>query len=175
MKPLVVSEALHEMVDAFCACIMGIGAVQRPEYRLAMQNYRFIPLESTVDEDANIDVQTYLKMLSTDDLSSSITPFGTKVVKSICQNCCISAYETINRLPNYPELSKEPVIQFLRHVRNACAHGNMFNFAKGQPDKSAAWRGKRIDKSLQNQNCFFGLLAPGDIPHLLGDLSRMIK
>lgn len=52
----------------------------------------------------------------------------------------------------------DPVIQFLRHIRNGCFHGNRFNIEdpakKGKKWKESKWRGKEITLSLNGKRVF---------------------
>jgi hypothetical protein len=51
-----------------------------------------------------------------------------------------------------------PVIQFLRHIRNGCFHGNRFNIEdpakKGKKWREAKWRGKEITLALNGKRVF---------------------
>ena len=50
----------------------------------------------------------------------------------------------------------DPIIQFLRHCRNAAAHGGIFTFDSGEPKKPAEWRTLKIERAMQG-NCLAGL------------------
>lgn len=45
----------------------------------------------------------------------------------------------------------EPLLEFLRHYRNGCAHGGAWNFSKGEPRNLAAFGDLRIDQAWQSQ------------------------
>ncbi len=69
----------------------------------------------------------------------------------------------------------EPIWEFLRHLRNAAAHGGRFHFVNKEPRRPAVWRTKAIDRSLQGTAIFAaplnaGFLGPGDVLYLLADI-----
>lgn len=69
----------------------------------------------------------------------------------------------------------EPLLQFARHFRNACAHGNRWHFAKNEPAHPAILRGRRLEASLHGTQAMYGWLAPGDYLDFLDDLSTLLR
>ncbi len=82
------------------------------------------------------------------------------------------------------ELSKDaawhdagPLWEFLRHCRNAAAHGGSFNLLHGEPRRPASWGSFVITPQLQGTSLFkdaagAGLLSPGDPIRLLWDIEQ---
>jgi hypothetical protein len=68
----------------------------------------------------------------------------------------------------------EPLLQFARHLRNACAHGNRWNFQGDQPKHPAALRGRSLDASLNGTKAIMGWLGPGDFLDFLEDLVALV-
>ena len=66
--------------------------------------------------------------------------------------------------------------EFLRHCRNAAAHGGHFNFLHGEPRRLARWGTLEISAALQGTALFKdekgGFLSPGDPIRLLYDIER---
>ncbi len=78
-------------------------------------------------------------------------------------------------------VSTEPVLEFFRHIRNGCYHGNAFHFLGNEPRNTAEWRdlaisrnlnGHRIFRSDLNEPSYF--LNWGDPILLLSDVSRLM-
>ena len=178
LRPIQFSGLFHAIIDSFAVSIMGVGALHTKQYQKAMENYKFVPLGSrAAGEDSNIDLWFYLNKLNTDDFRRTRgmeTPFSRSVIQTICQSFCISAFETLVASPHHSIVAAHPMVQFLRHLRNASAHGNRFHFAAGQPDKPAHWNAKVIEPGLQGQECFFAFVGPGDLPPLLEDISKLL-
>lgn len=70
-----------------------------------------------------------------------------------------------------------PLWEFLRHCRNAAAHGSTFNLASGEPRSPAAWGALTITRALHGSPLFHerddaGLLFMGDPVRLLWDLEQ---
>jgi hypothetical protein len=82
------------------------------------------------------------------------------------------------------ELSKDapwhdtgPLWEFLRHSRNAAAHGGTFNLRRHEPRRPACWGSFVITATLQGTSLFkdaagAGLLSPGDPMRLLWDIEQ---
>lgn len=77
----------------------------------------------------------------------------------------------------------DPLWEFLRHCRNAAAHGGRFRFVGREPRGRAAWRGVEIERALEGSRLMDGsgsqgtemepgLLALGDPIGLLFDIER---
>jgi hypothetical protein len=70
-----------------------------------------------------------------------------------------------------------PLWEFLRHCRNAAAHGGYFTFKHGEPRRLAKWGNINIEKSLKGTLLFkddkkVGLLSIGDPIRLLWDIEQ---
>lgn len=78
--------------------------------------------------------------------------------------------------------SKDPEIEFYRHTRNGCFHGNRFKFMNNEPENPAKWRGKEITRVMEgnkvfpekekDSDCF---LNWGDPLILLSDISKKLN
>jgi len=76
-----------------------------------------------------------------------------------------------------PWYDRSPLWEFLRHCRNAAAHGGTFNLLGDEPRRSATWGSIEITTNLQGTNLFkdtegAGLLSPGDPIRLLWDIEQ---
>lgn len=74
------------------------------------------------------------------------------------------------------------IIEFFRHIRNGCFHGNRLHFVRGEPRNYAEWRNLSITPSLQNQKIFRDSLKDksymlnfGDPLLLLHDVTKELK
>jgi hypothetical protein len=176
LRPAQFSSLFDPIIDSFAVSILGVGALHNKEYQKAMENYKTVPLGSrAAGEDSNVNLWFYLNKNNSDDFyGTGGTPFSTSVLQTICQSFCISAFETLVASRHHSIIVAHPIVQFLRHLRNASAHGNRFNLASGQPDKPAQWNTKVIEPGLHRQECFFAFLGPGDLTPLLVDISKLL-
>jgi len=71
--------------------------------------------------------------------------------------------------------STDPLLQFARHLRNACAHGNRWHFLQGEPKQRAALRGRELNASLHGSPAVMDWLGPGDYLDYLDDLAALLK
>jgi hypothetical protein len=71
--------------------------------------------------------------------------------------------------------TKEPLLQFARHLRNACAHGNRWHFRGEEPRCAARLRGRQLDASLHGSKAMYGWLGPGDYLDFLDDLAALLR
>jgi len=90
-------------------------------------------------------------------------------------NILILAYGLMQEIA---EVDKKPMCEFLRHCRNAAAHGGKFNFLNGEPKNKAEWGRFEIVDSHQSTPLFYrpdgkGMLGLGDPIRLLWDIEQM--
>jgi hypothetical protein len=71
--------------------------------------------------------------------------------------------------------ASDPLLQFARHFRNACAHGNRWHFQHGEPRHVAALRDRQLDASLHGSRVLFDWVAPGDYLDFLDDLAALLR
>ena len=120
------------------------------------------------DENIDIDIDEISK-----ELASNYAYLSTFVMKS-ASNVLILAHEVCK---DNPHKDSSPIWEFLRHCRNAAAHGGFFTFLHGEPRRPARWGKLEIDSSLQGVPLFklndgSGLISPGDIIRLLWDIEQ---
>jgi hypothetical protein len=121
------------------------------------------------DEDISIDIDDIAK-----ELSSNYGYLSAFVMNS-ASNVLILAHELCK---DNPKIESSPIWEFLRHCRNAAAHGSVFNLLNGEPLRTASWGILEIVPSLQGNPLFklndgSGLISPGDIIRLLWDLEQV--
>ena len=68
------------------------------------------------------------------------------------------------------EINKSEIFKFIKHLRNAAAHGNKFNF-EGKPIKNIKWRGKIIKQTEEKKQTFGRFIFLPDLFILIGDIS----
>ena len=88
----------------------------------------------------------------------------------------------ILRINGHVPAYHEPVLEFFRHIRNGCFHGNAFHFKRGEPRNLAQWRGMEITQANQGKRIFRTDLSEneyflnwGDPLVLLHDVSQLIS
>jgi hypothetical protein len=65
-----------------------------------------------------------------------------------------------------------PLLQFARHYRNACAHGDRWEFKPGQPETPAVCRGLTITSNLHGQRATWTSVSPRLYVEFLDDISN---
>lgn len=66
-------------------------------------------------------------------------------------------------------------LEFLRHIRNACGHGNRFTFKGDEPRRTAKVGSLEINKSLDGVGpVLFDFLTPGDVVLMLDTVTRRL-
>ncbi|QRV02626.1 hypothetical protein JTE88_02460 [Arcanobacterium phocisimile] len=63
--------------------------------------------------------------------------------------------------------SQSELLEFMRHFRNACAHGNRWNFAKNEPRLPAGTEKLQISRDLQGERAAWGTVTPYIYLHFL--------
>ncbi|KNH21171.1 hypothetical protein ACU18_03315 [Arthrobacter sp. ZBG10] len=72
--------------------------------------------------------------------------------------------------------SSSPVLEFLRHLRNAAAHGNRWHFVGQEPKFPAKLRSIELDSSMHGTTALYsGTVGPGDFFDLLDDVRDELR
>ncbi len=79
-------------------------------------------------------------------------------------------WDALKQHRRFDEIKTEPVVEFLRHVRNASSHGGRLNF--GKLKRPANWRDKEITESMSGTPVFPDLLQDGDPILLVVDINN---
>jgi hypothetical protein len=128
------------------------------------------PLELVSElENHRIRIDAEETMLELMQNTSHLIPF---LKRTAMGSLLIHAYEATEQFHD-----RTPLWEFLRHCRNAAAHGGRFSFQHGEPRRPAIWGRYRIDASLEGTwlaatEDAAGLLAPGDPLRLLWDIEQ---
>lgn len=69
----------------------------------------------------------------------------------------------------------QPLLEFARHFRNACAHGDRWHFLGGEPRHRAALRERELQSSLHGTRATYVWVAPGDYLDFLDDISSLMS
>jgi hypothetical protein len=65
-----------------------------------------------------------------------------------------------------------PLLEFSRHFRNACAHGDRWNFLNGAPRTTAACRGLTLTAPMHGQRATWCTVTPRLFVEYLDDLAN---
>jgi hypothetical protein len=125
-------------------------------------------LQSICSDPVEIDINALAKEIES-DLSFQLS-FAMRAASSMI----ILAHEFCK---DHSYHNHDPLWEFLRHCRNAAAHGGAFTFRNREPRHPAEWRGIQILTRLQGTPLFkdetsYGLLSPGDPIYLLWDIEQ---
>lgn len=69
----------------------------------------------------------------------------------------------------------QPLLQFARHLRNACAHGNRWHFRGVEPREPAELRGRALTPRLHGTQALNVWLGPGDFCDFLDDVADHLR
>lgn len=99
--------------------------------------------------------------------------FGEDLLNFMAMHGAVRLYEDLSESGLHK--GREPLLEFARHLRNACAHGNRWYFMPGQPSRPASLRGRTLDPSLHGSRAIPDWLAPGDYLDYLDDLATLLR
>jgi hypothetical protein len=68
-----------------------------------------------------------------------------------------------------------PLLEFVRHFRNACAHGNRWHFTNKEPRNRAELRGRAVTADLHGSRAVPNWVAPGDYLDMLDDVATHFR
>lgn len=176
MKPLEINKVFEVSQNIFILFFGGYAG-SKMCFNEVVEQFKphqfMVALDSTigVDQSTYISKNNFLNLLAPDPLNKDIA-------NSFCSMICVYAFENLKKDAIYPKIKNEPCVEILRHLRNGSAHGNTFNFYQGKIFRDPGiitWKGKTIDKNLQDKVVFPDFISVGDVPILLYEISEEIK
>jgi len=169
MKSNNTSLIAHETIDTYLKMIFGIMSLGIPQVQNFLNlNFSKASIESSYkDEYLIIKVNDLLNNFQKGliDLRWLQNSF-----RQINRMFLLAMWDILISHKNYDNIANEPEIQFFRHIRNGCAHGNQMNFVA--IDKPAEWRDKKITDLDKNKNVFPDILKDGDPILLVIDINN---
>jgi hypothetical protein len=177
MYPLKTDKIFEPYRDFFNVGMLSLWAVSWEPFLdwVAKQEPNFMSFETSDHKGSMISIRPVVEQVRKSNLPNNQKgPLHTDLLRKYCATFCVMIFEVLKEDPRYKKISKKPVVQFLRHIRNGCAHGNKFYFKKGGPFFPAEFRTKKIDTNLQGKEVFFSYISAGDIPYLLEDISKFL-
>ena len=97
-----------------------------------------------------------------------------RALRPLYNEVLISAYAALQSKHGVKAGDDRYEVEFLRHVRNASAHGNVFTLRGKEPRKPAVWRKKDITQQLNGTVLLYRFLKPGDVLQLIDEVFQLI-
>jgi hypothetical protein len=156
------------MVAAFMLATTGLGPLYQPDNPLRLSKRDSVSYQGRIEPQLDVDLEQIREMTSHLTIATA--------VQQLCGMLVISAHAVATeRVNQIPTIAASPEMEFFRHVRNACAHGNQFHFVGAEPRRCAAWRGLTLTRAThQATPCIGHWLNAADLLLLLTDIERIL-
>lgn len=160
----------NNIVDAYLEMCLGAAALRTPEAQTVLEAHgKFRIASSYSTQDPTINVPSLLKEIRSQGTHNSATLRG--IFTQINRVFLIAMWDMLRDTTEYGRIATHPMIQFFRHIRNGCAHGNHFNI-KTPITEPAVWRTKKIEDSLHGATVIPDFLGDGDALLLVKDIDE---
>lgn len=172
----------------FSAGMLSLWAVGQPFFLDWVQQHNEMLMDAKSGQSSSILVGPLVAEIIKNNLPDNKKgPFFTELVEHFCILFCIASFDRLKEDERYKKIKYKPVVEFFRHIRNGCAHGNKFFFKTykdkktgkeiKEPTKTAKFRDLEITRKLMedNKNVFFDFLSAGDLPYLIEDISKELE
>lgn len=154
------------LIGAYTECLVGVFALRLPGVAEIVR--RDAP-EMTVKtsypgEDLNLHAA---------NIVAACSKSGPEIHAAVEQVTCIfvaAMWDTLFSHTNYEAINTKPEVQFMRHLRHACAHNGRWNFTELK--HPAVWRDKELKLEHSGTRAFGGLLNHGDPMLLFQDIDH---
>jgi hypothetical protein len=174
-----------EYAKTFNASMLSLWGVSQPFFLDWAEQQRppIMQLEAKSGKPSAVSIKLLVAEIRKNNLPDNKKgPFFTELIQNYCAIFCVASFDRLQEDPRYKKIENKPAIQFFRHIRNGCSHGNKFFFKTytdkktgkkmQEPTKLAQFRGLTIDRKLMGKKVFFDFLSTGDIPYLIEDVSK---
>lgn len=175
LRPVQTNKVFDLAIDTLTCLWGGLIAPKLCETELKAKLAPFshlVSFASSFTEDSHLSKDNYFKICASDERLRS-------VANNACCLVAVFAFESLKESDKYESIKDKTEVDFLRHLRNASAHGNSFNFIDSRSGKLVdpglvEWKGKIIKKELQNKTAFPDFFAQGDFAYLFEDISKIL-
>lgn len=182
-QPIPLHSSFNELLDSFRNAISAMAwlKVSVPAAKSFFSSYPYI-IElpcSVVSQVIKVD-KSILNLVESEGFNKE-TPFFSKTLISLFKIITIAIKDIIWEDSDFQSLKNEPLLKFLKHLRNTCAHHGSFYFGTGQQrlktleELPLIWRGKVIDEALEGTQLYMDFFKPGDLFILLADITALAK
>jgi hypothetical protein len=154
-----------EVIDAYLEMVLGIMCLRIENVQdFLITNFPTAAVISSYPgENLNIDVKRILNEFKKEGLKD--VKSLQKSFKQVNKIFLIAMWDIIFNHQSYPKICVEPEVQFLRRIRNACAHTD--GKITDSIDKKAKWREIEITNSDKDKDVFTEILKKPADPLLL--------
>ena len=162
-----VNRRAGELVGAYLEMMLGVFSLRLPAVQAVLQGQpsSFSILSSFSGVGIQFDGGEMTRVMQAPD-----APELRIAVGQVSRVFVAAIWDLFATQETYPSIANEPEIQFLRHVRNACAHDGRFNFTELK--HAARWRDKQITMAAVGTIALPGFLADGDLVLLMLDIGE---
>lgn len=185
MYSIKIDKIFVEYAKTFSASMLSLWGVSQPFFLNWVEQHKQMVMEAKSDNPSSILVQPIVAEIKKNNLPDDKKgPFFTDVIQNFCVIFCVATFDRLKEDDRYAKIKNKPLIQFFRHIRNGCAHGNKFFFKiykdkktgveVREPTKMAKFRKLEITRKLMedDKNIFFDFFSAGDILYLIEDVSK---
>ena len=171
-EPTLIANTITKMRDNFAGTSTFLLVLNHPQYPAILQSFGLDP-GSTMEFGRHdgtlhppLDVADSVRRIRGNP-QFNLDYVGTFLMATISL--------VADRFSQNHYFTKSPEFEFLRHVRNAIAHGNRFHLRRDEPRRPAYFRGFEVSKALQGRELFWEFMGPGDALDLLDEVERQLR
>lgn len=164
-------DGVSGFVRTFVAATVGLGPVFDPANPLALRAEVIAAYAGSGGLGLQIDTGQLRSWIELGVIAAR------PAVVALTQMLVISAADALDDASD-----KSPPFELLRHLRNAAAHGNKFNFSAREPRRPASWRHLTLDPGLTGsanpafgQECVGTFAMPADVLLLVAELAAIAR
>lgn len=176
MRPVKTDKIFNDALDTL-TCVWG-GLVSprlcKNELQTALEPYDFlVTFTVPMAEETHLSKVNYFAIAASEERTKDVG------INACCMTA-LFAYENLKMHESYDRIKDEQPVIFLRHLRNASAHGNRFHFFRDAAKRHfidpgiVLWKNKRITKDLQDTPAFPNFFTAGEFAYLFEDISSLI-
>ncbi len=154
------------LIDAYIEALVGLFTLRLEPVKAAVRSHapEMSVLSSFEGEHVNLQAASVVNTLTNSSAELKIA------VEILTAAFVAAMWELLKSHAHYDQISTEPDIQFLRHLRHACGHDGKWNFTELK--NPAEWGNKRLTMADTGSSAFGKKLKTGDVVLLFTDIDR---
>lgn len=170
------TDIFYEVVGTYAVAACGL-MFYRPS---TVEILKGIPqsmatMESSKEGDIGFDVGDIISHVRGGAQTRDHSIYNTALASTLAISASLTLKEQLGETKWLRLRESSPSAEYLRHLRNACAHGGRWHFERAEPRRLAEWRGNTLSKEMHRSPVWDLQFTRGDLLVLLWDVEQTVK
>ena len=169
------TDIFHEVISTYAVAACGLMLYRPSTVEILKGIQSIVTIESSKKADIGFDVGEIISHVRDGAPTRDHSIYNRALASVLAIQASRTLEERLGVAKWLHLRQSNPSAEYLRHVRNACAHGARWNFRPHEPSRLAEWRGNRLSREMHGYPLWGPQFTRGDLLLLLWDVEQAVK